>query len=138
MVSSSDWFLRKFLARAGTVRNLLLVPHAQERIVSEVSNWEGVESAPHRFGGTEFKLGRREIGHIHGDYQADIAFPMEVRNKLVEEKRAEPHHILPKSGWITFRFRKESDIDSAIALFRLSYEIAKERKNIKSEVASPQ
>jgi len=110
-----------------------LVPHAQERIVSEVSEWSGVVSSPHRFGGTEFRLGRREIGHIHGDYQADIAFPMEVRNQLVKEKRAEPHHILPKSGWITFRFSKESDIKSAIELFRLSYKIAREKTN-KTEI----
>ncbi len=52
---------------------------------------------------------------------------MEVRDKLVEEGRAEPHHILPRSGWITFRFRGGRDVESAIELFRLSYEIAKER-----------
>ena len=50
----------------------------QERIVKAVSNWEGITTAPHRFGGTEFKLGSRQIGHIHGDYFADIAFPMNV------------------------------------------------------------
>lgn len=104
-----------------------MVPHAEEKIVKEVSRWEGVEASPHRFGGTEFKLGRRELGHVHGDYQADIAFPMSVRNQLVQEKRAQPHHILPQSGWITFRFRKESDIQDVIKLFELSYDLAKER-----------
>jgi hypothetical protein len=52
---------------------------------------------------------------------------MEVRNRLVEEGKAEPHHILPHSGWITFRFRNEVDVKSAVELFRLSYEIAAER-----------
>jgi Family of unknown function (DUF5519) len=84
-----------------------LMPHAQEKIVAEVSKWEGVTASPHRFGGTEFRYERREIGHVHGDYQADIAFPLDVRNRLVEEKKADPHHIIPKSGWITFRFRKQ-------------------------------
>src|SRR5579875_2267651 len=84
----------------------LLIPHAQEKIVKEISKWDHVIASPHRFGGTEFRLGKREIGHIHGDYQADIVFPMQVRNQLVAEKKAEPHHILPQSGWITFRFRK--------------------------------
>ena len=83
--------------------------------------------SPHRFGGTEFRFGRRELGHVHGDYQVDIAFPMAVRDRLVGEGRAEPHHILPKSGWITFRFREEGDVDSAVELFRLSYDIARER-----------
>ena len=100
---------------------------AQERIVNKVTEWEGVAASPHRFGGTEFRLGRRELGHIHGDYQADIAFPMAVRNRLVAEGRAEPHHILPQSGWITFRFRRETDVDQAIELFKLSYEIASGR-----------
>ncbi len=98
---------------------------AQEQIVKEVSSWEGVFSSPHRFGGTEFRLGRRELGHIHGDHFADIAFPMPVRNRLIAEGKAEPHHILPQSGWVTFRFRKEQDIKAAIELFKLSYDSAK-------------
>ena len=101
-----------------------MVPEAHQKIVNEVSKWNGVAALPHRFGGTEFKVGPREIGHIHGDYQADIAFPMSVRNQLVADKRAEPHHILPQSGWITFRFRSEDDIERAIELFKLSYDIA--------------
>jgi Family of unknown function (DUF5519) len=113
-----------------------LVPEAQKRIANEVSKWDGVAALPHRFGGTEFKVGRREIGHVHGDYQADIAFPLGVRNKLVSEKRAEPHHILPKSGWITFRFRKKEDIDHAIDLFRLSYELAAGKKNPDQSIVS--
>jgi Family of unknown function (DUF5519) len=105
----------------------LAVRGAESRIAREVSSWEGVEAGPHRFGGTEFRYGRRELGHVHGDYQADIVFPVEVRDRLVGEGRAEPHHILPHSGWITFRFRDEGDVASAVELFRLSYEIAVER-----------
>jgi hypothetical protein len=107
-----------------------MVPQAEERIVKEVSKWSGVKTAPHSFGGTEFKLGRREIGHVHGDYQADIVFPMEIRNQLIEQKRAQPHHILSKSGWITFRFREEKDVRLAIDLFKLSYDIAQERNSM--------
>lgn len=94
--------------------------NAHERIVKEVSSWSGVVASPHRFGGTEFKLGRRELGHIHGDEWVDIVFLTPIRNQLVAEGKAEPHHILPKSGWITFRFRKDGGVASAIGLFRLS------------------
>jgi hypothetical protein len=110
----------------------LTVHGAEPRIAGEVSRWEGVIASTHRFGGIEFRYGKRELGHIHGDYQADIVFPMEVRDKLVEGGKAEPHHILPHSGWITFRFRDDEDVRSAVELFRLSYEIAVERS---SEVA---
>lgn len=67
------------------------------------------------------------MGHIHGDYQADIAFPVDVRDRLVAEGKAEPHHVLPQSGWITFRLTKEEDAEAAVELFGLSYSIAKER-----------
>ncbi len=107
-----------------------LVPEAQTRIVKEVSKWSGVSVRPHRFSGTEFRSGGRELGHVHGDYQADIAFPLKVRNDLVAEGKAQPHHILPNSGWISFRFTKESDLDQAIELFKLSYELAKSKTDI--------
>lgn len=43
-----------------------------ERIRCEVASWEGVEVAPQCFGGIEFKLGRRELGHLCGDRLGDI------------------------------------------------------------------
>lgn len=104
------------------------VPGAQKKIVDRVAQWEGVGAEAHRFGGTEFRLGRRELGHVHGDYQADIVFPMRVRNRLVAEGRAEPHHIIPNSGWVTFRFRKEAGVEAAVKLFKLSYELAGRKK----------
>ena len=105
----------------------MAVQNARKRIVEDVTKWEGVVARPHRFGGTEFTLGKRELGHIHEDYQADIVFPMAVRDRLITEGRAEPHHILPQSGWITFRFRRDADVELAVELFRLSYELASER-----------
>ncbi len=107
----------------------MTVAGAQRKIVERVSQWDGVRAAPHRFGGTEFKVGRRELGHVHGDHLADIVFPIDVRNRLIAEGRAEPHHILPRSGWITFRFTKESDAKSSVGLFRLSYELAMSKRS---------
>jgi len=95
---------------------------AYDKIVAEISSWEGVKASPHRFGGMEFRLGRREIGHIHGNYHADIPFPKPIRDSLVAAGRAEPHHILPGSGWITFRLVRPEDIEKAIELFRMSYD----------------
>ena len=99
-------------------------PAAGERIRREVLSWPGVEEAPHRFGGVEFRLGRREIGHLHGDRLADLPFPVRVREELVREGRARPHHVLPASGWVSYPIRGEADLPGAIALFRLSYERA--------------
>jgi len=69
-------------------------------------------------------LGKRELGHIHGDRLIDIPFPKPVRDELVSSGQAEPHHILPNSGWISFFLRTEADIDHAIKLMRTSFELA--------------
>ena len=99
-------------------------PPPAERIRREVLGWPGVEEAPHRFGGVEFRLGRRELGHLHGDRLADLPFPVRVREELIREGRARPHPVLPESGWVSYPIRGEEDVPGAVALFRLSYERA--------------
>ncbi len=76
----------------------------------------------HRYGGIEFRVGRRELGHLHGSRLADLPFPIAVRKQLVESGRAEPHHILPDTGWVSRWIREDTDVDAVIALFRMNYE----------------
>jgi predicted DNA-binding protein (MmcQ/YjbR family) len=85
--------------------------------------------APHRFGGTAFRLGKREVGHIHGDRLVDIPFPKLVRDELVSSGEAEPHHILPKSGWVSLFLRTEADVERAIRLMRNSFDLGIARQN---------
>ena len=92
------------------------------RIENEVGSWEGVVAAPHRYGGIEFRVGRRELGHLHGDRLADLPFPISVRTRLVQEGKADVHHILPNSGWISRRIRRDDDVTAVIELFRLNYD----------------
>lgn len=96
----------------------------RELIRNEVLSWPGVEEAPHRFGGLEFRLGRRELGHLHGEHLADVPFPVRVREELIREGSAQPHHVLPDSGWVSYPIGGEADVPGAIALFRLAYERA--------------
>lgn len=101
---------------------------ASEAIQAVLLTWTEVTAHPHRFGGTEYRIGKREIGHIHGDYLVDIPFPTRVRDEIVAAGRAEPHHILPDSGWVSFYLRKPADVQRAIGLLRQSYEIARKQK----------
>jgi hypothetical protein len=94
----------------------------QRAIVREVMAWPGVTTRPHRFGGIEMRAGQRELGHLHGNRLADLPFPLLVREQLVAEGKAEPHHIYPESGWVSYYIRNEADIVSVVALFRLNYE----------------
>ncbi len=105
------------------------VKGAQERITQTVTSWEGVIAQPHRFGGVEYAIGKREIGHIHGDHLVDIPFPKKVRDEIVAAGRAGPHHILPDTGWISFYLREEDDVEKAIGLLRESFEIAMRQKS---------
>jgi hypothetical protein len=92
------------------------------QIRDEVAGWDGVTVEPHRFGGIEFLVGRRELGHLHGHHLADLPFPVRVRERLVVEGKAQPHHILPESGWVSYVITGPSDVAPVIALFRLNYE----------------
>ena len=84
-------------------------------------DWPGVTAHPHRFGGVEFRYGRRELGHLHGDRLADLPFPRRVRDELLSEGRARAHHVLPDSGWVSVPM---TDAGAVIGLFRLAYERA--------------
>ena len=104
------------------------VKGAQASITKTVVAWDGVTVAPHRFGGVEYVIGRREIGHVHGDQLVDIPFPKKVRDEIVAAGRAQPHHILPETGWVSFYLREENDVEKAITLLHESYGIAQKQK----------
>jgi hypothetical protein len=107
------------------VRGMIMpVRGARDQITETVLGWDGVAVQPHRFGGVEYRLGRRELGHIHGDYLVDIPFPKKVRDEIVAAGRAKPHHILPESGWISFYIHEPADVEQAITLLRQSFELA--------------
>lgn len=93
-----------------------------DTIRDTVGAWPGVEALPHRFGATQFRMGKVEIGHIHGDSVADLPFPKAIRNRIIEAGRARPHHVLPDSGWISKPIAGPDDVDDVIALFRMNYE----------------
>jgi hypothetical protein len=105
----------------------MAVRGAKDQITEAALTWEGVTAHPHRFGGVEFRLGRREIGHIHGDYLVDIPFPTQVRHEIVAGGLAEPHHILPESGWVSFYLKEAADVAQAIALLKRSFDLAAQR-----------
>lgn len=105
------------------------VKGAQESITKAMTALAGVTAAPHRFGGVEYGIGKREIGHIHGDHMVDIPSPKKVRDEIVAAGHAQPHHILPETGWVSFYLRQEDDVEKAITLLHESYGIAQKQKS---------
>ena len=101
---------------------------ARDRISTEVEGWPGVESGPGRFGSLRFTIGRRELGHLHGDRIADLPLLPEVAAELIEAGDAREHRFTPEgSGWVTVELDSEDDADRVIRLMRASYERAVEK-----------
>jgi hypothetical protein len=90
---------------------------------------DGVTASPHRFGGTEYRLGRRELGHIHADALVDVPFPRRIRDEVIAQGLAEPHHLLPETGWVSCFLRRPEDVEHAIALLQRSYALALEQRS---------
>jgi hypothetical protein len=108
-----------------------------ERIKKEILSWPNVTAEPHRFGGIEFRVNKREMGHIHGESVADLPFPMKIRNDLVNSGRVSPHHVLPKSGWVSYwidqDIGQEHEVSAVLELFKMRYEQLKPRVQTKQE-----
>jgi hypothetical protein len=99
-----------------------------DRIGREVLGWPGTEAKAHRFGGVEFRVNGHEIGHLHGSRWADLPFPVRTRKELVAAGKAQLHHVLPQTGWVSYPILGEEDVEGALELFRLNYDRLTARK----------
>ena len=114
---------------------------AVDSLVGEVGQWPGVDVSDHRFGGTAFHVGRRELGHLHegrgANGFADIPVTRARRDELIAAGQARRHHVLPDSGWITVPIRSVSDLATVVEILRANYERALSRRRTGQSVRSP-
>ena len=110
---------------------------ASERITEEVTSWPGVQAGPGRRGEFAFKVGRREIGHLHGDHVAHFGFPKDAWAALFEKGRIDYHPVFPgRPGFGARRIETEADVDDVIALMRLNYERVVSRHGLPNEAVA--
>jgi Family of unknown function (DUF5519) len=103
---------------------------ASEIITQEVTSWPGVEAGPGRRGEFGFRVGRREIGHLHGDRSAHFGFPKAVWEELYAQGRVTYHPVFPhKKGWAARRIESDDDVRDVIALLRVNYDRAVARSD---------
>jgi Family of unknown function (DUF5519) len=94
-----------------------------ERITEEVTSWPGVKAGPGGRGEFAFKVGGREIGHLHGDHAAHFAFPKSVWQPLFDAGRIDYHPAFPgRPGFGARRIETGADVEDVIALLRLNYD----------------
>ena len=113
-----------------------MTQHAQrasERITEEVTSWPGAHAGPGSRGEFAFTVGRRQIGHLHGDHAAHFGFPADVGARLRDEGRVGPHPVAPhKTSWAARRIESDADVDDVIALLRLNYDRVVDRFGVAS------
>ena len=93
------------------------------RIADEVETWPGVVAGAGSRGEYSFKVGAREIGHLHGSRVAHFGFPKAVWQELYDAGRIDYHPVFPgKPGFGARAIRGEDDVQDVIALMRLNYD----------------
>jgi len=101
---------------------------ASRRITEEVTAWPGVEAGHGSRGEFAFRLGRKELGHLHGDYVAHFFFPKELGLSLREQGRVVDHPVFPgKPGPAARAIKSDVDVRDVIELLRLNYDRAVKR-----------
>jgi hypothetical protein len=100
--------------------------NASEQITEAVTAWPGVEAGPgDRGSSVAFRLGRRELGHLHGDRSLHASFPREQWVELKRAGRIDYHPVFAdKQGPAARRLETDDDVRDAIELLRLNYERA--------------
>jgi Family of unknown function (DUF5519) len=90
---------------------------------AELLSWEGVEEYIGQRGELAFRLGRRELGHVHGT-SAHLPMPRRIRDELIAEGRVRPHPVMPDSGWLHSDMDTRAGLASTLELFRMAYDRA--------------
>ena len=94
-----------------------------EQITREITSWPGVEAGTGTRGEFGFRVGRREIGHLHGDHVAHFGFPKDMWQDLFDQGRIDYHPVFPgKPGYGARRIESDEDLRDVIELMRLNYD----------------
>ena len=92
---------------------------AAERIAAQVRSWDGVEVDRSEEGEIAFRLGPRELGHLHGDGVAHFSFPKSTWRELHDRGRITHHPVFPgQEGPGARRILTESDERDVVVLLR--------------------
>jgi hypothetical protein len=110
---------------------------AMEAIEATALQLPSVTSRVHRFGGVEFSKSGRELGHLHGNGLLDVRVGCENARALLHARRAEPHHVLGHSAWVSFWVKSLNDVSNAMDLLRLAARVRSGGESADSRKINP-
>jgi hypothetical protein len=97
--------------------------NAGDTITAEVTSWPGVQAGPGLRGEFAFRVGRRELGHLHGDRAAHFAFPKPVWAELFAQGRIVHHPVFPgRQGPAARSIHDQADVRDVIELLWINYQ----------------
>jgi hypothetical protein len=97
--------------------------NASDTITRAAMTWPGVHGTHGQRGEWSLRVGRREIGHLHGDRVAHFGFPRALWRELIDAGRIVRHPI-DHDGWGARPIHGPDDEAEVIALMRLNYDRA--------------
>jgi hypothetical protein len=104
------------------------------RITDEVTSWPGVEAGYGKRGEWGFRVGRHEVGHLHGDRAAHFALEKELGTSLRDRGMVVDHPVFPgKNAMAARAIRNQEDVDEVIELMRINYDRIVARYALQSE-----
>jgi hypothetical protein len=92
------------------------------KIRREIGAWPEVTESAHKLGGHQFDWHAEELGHIHSNGVADVRLTPSEKDDVLSKGLAVPHHVAPKSSWVTFLIERGDQIDAVANLFRIPYQ----------------
>jgi hypothetical protein len=88
----------------------------------EIASWPNVKQSRHKLGGSQFNWRGEELGHIHSNGVADLRFNASEKTEAISNHLAEPHHVNPKSTWVSYFIVRGDQVGAVVALFRIPFQ----------------
>src|SRR6266516_1126549 len=94
---------------------------AMQALETEALRIPGVRLKVHRFGGIEFvQHAGHELGHLHSHGLLDVPVGRRAADLLLARGRVRPHHVFPRSKWVSFQIESDADVRFALEMLRLA------------------
>lgn len=90
-------------------------------IADDIATWPSLMIEDSRYGGLEFSLNTRQIGHLHENGMLSVSLPKALGRYLVAAGKAESHLLYPESGWVSFSVNCKAAVHHGLWLLRLAY-----------------
>jgi hypothetical protein len=92
-----------------------------QQLINNVKEWPEIETHAYIYGGTEFRLFNKSIGHVHSNGMLDLPFVKHLRKVLLEKNLVQIHHVHSTINWVSYLIENPEKTKEAEHFLLLSY-----------------